>query len=173
MFRDWAFDQYHNRSCVDLLCRQVADPSPVMRKHRKVATAGVWSVVAKLAAAGPYASADITGWPQKPKEAMMLRAFTAVSILVLTVTTANAYPYPPIEVTFGDLDLSRSSDANVLRERVQQAANTACGQLQFAYPSPPSLYYRVWFRDCVSATSAKTTRQIEARAGQYLNFASN
>ena len=52
----------------------------------------------------------------------MLRAFTAVSILVLTVTTAKAYPYPPVEVTFGDLDLSRPSDANVLRERVGQAA---------------------------------------------------
>ena len=106
----------------------------------------------------------------------MLRAFTAVSILVLTVTTANAYPpvksYPPVEVTFGDLDLSRPSDANVLRERVRQAANIACGQLQFASPSPPSLYYRTWFRDCVSATSARTMTQVEARAGQYLTFAS-
>jgi UrcA family protein len=121
---------------------------------------------------GPCASADITGWPQKPKEAMMLRAFTAVSILVLTVTTAKAYPNPPIEVTFGDLDLSRPSDANVLRERVLQATNIACGQLQFASPSPPSLYYRTWFRDCVSATSARTMTQVEARAGQYLTFAS-
>jgi UrcA family protein len=103
----------------------------------------------------------------------MLRAFTAVSILVLTVTTAKAYPYPPVEVTFGDLDLSRPSDANVLRERVRQAANTACGQLRFAYPSPPSLYYRIWFRDCVSATSARITTQVEARAGQYPTFASN
>jgi UrcA family protein len=102
---------------------------------------------------------------------MMLRAVTAVSILALTVTTAKAYP--PVQVAFGDLDLSRPADANELRERVQQAANTACGELRFAHPSPPTLYYRIWIRDCVSATSATTTRQVEARAGQYLAYASN
>jgi UrcA family protein len=103
---------------------------------------------------------------------MMFRAFAAVSILALTVTTTQAAD-SAIAVKFSDLDLSKPSDVRTLQARVQEAANKACGQLQLSYPSPPTLFYKNWFKDCVGAASAETTRRVEARAGQYRAFASN
>jgi UrcA family protein len=107
----------------------------------------------------------------KTKETMMFRAFTTASILALSVTTAQAAS--DVEVQFGDLDLSSPSQASILQERIKQASNKVCGPLLWSYPSPPSLFYPRWFKDCVNATSAETTRRVEARAGQYLTFASN
>ena len=99
----------------------------------------------------------------------MFRAFTAASILALTVTTAQAAP--AIEVKFSDLDLSRPSDASILQARVHQAANSVCGQLLEPYST--SLFYRTWFNNCIRATSVQTTRLVEARAGHYRAFARN
>ncbi|HKQ45530.1 MAG TPA: UrcA family protein [Rhizomicrobium sp.] len=98
----------------------------------------------------------------------MFRAFTAASIFALTITVAQATP--AIDVQFRDLDLSSPSDTRVLRARVHQAADKACGPL-WVYPT--SLFYRIWFNNCVRATSAETTRRIEAMAGRYRMFARN
>jgi UrcA family protein len=107
--------------------------------------------------------------PPKPKETIMLRAFTAISILALTITTAQAAPVTDIK--YSDLDLSRPSDAQVLETRVLQAANDVCAPLRQS--SATSLYYRLWFHNCMRATSIETTRWVEARAGRYRAFASN
>ena len=100
----------------------------------------------------------------------MFRAFTTASILALTVTTAHAAF--DVEVQFGDLDLSKPSDANVLENRIQQATNKVCGPLLWSYPAA-FVFYRSWFNGCTNATGAQITRRVEARAGQYPTFASN
>jgi UrcA family protein len=100
----------------------------------------------------------------------MFRAFTTASILALTVT--NAHAASDVEVKFGDLDLSKPSDANILEDRIQQAANTVCGPLLWSYPSS-FIFYRRWFNGCVNTAGARITRRVEARAGQYPTFASN
>ncbi|HKY19127.1 MAG TPA: UrcA family protein [Rhizomicrobium sp.] len=98
----------------------------------------------------------------------MFRAFTAASIFALTVSTSQAAS--AIDVQFRDLDLSRPSDTRVLQARVHQAADKACDPLR-AYPT--SLFYRIWFNNCVRTTSAETTRRIEAMAGRYRMLARN
>jgi UrcA family protein len=100
---------------------------------------------------------------------MMFRAFTAASLLTLTVTAAQAAPVTDIK--FSDLNLSNPSDARILEGRVHQAAFGACGQL--LQSGRLSLYYQSWFNSCMRATSAETTRWVEARAGQYRAFARN
>ena len=100
----------------------------------------------------------------------MFRAFTTASILALTVTTANADS--DVEVKFGDLDLSKPSDANILQDRIQQAANEICAPLLWSYPTS-FVFYRTWFNGCVNTAGARITRRVEARAGQYPTFASN
>ena len=99
----------------------------------------------------------------------MLRTFTVVAVLALSTSAAQAAPV--LDVKFSDLDLSKPSDAGVLEARVHQAANRACGPLQQS--APTSLYYRTWFNSCIRASSAETTRWVEARAGHYRAFASN
>ena len=99
----------------------------------------------------------------------MFRTFTAVSILALTVTAAQAAPVT--DVKFSDLDLSRPSDVSILEARVHRAANRVCGPLLQSYPA--SLYYRTWFNSCIHATSVETTRWVEAKAGHYRAFARN
>ena len=101
----------------------------------------------------------------------MFRAFTTATILALTVTAARAAS-SDIEVPFGDLDLSKPSDATILQDRIQQAASRVCDQLLWTYTASPT-FYRSWFNSCVGATSAQTTRRVEARAGQYSTFARN
>ena len=98
----------------------------------------------------------------------MFRAFTAASILALTVTTAQGAP--ATDVKFSDLDLSNPSDAGILQSRVLQASDRACGAL--LQSGPPKLFYQDWYRNCVHATRVDTTRWVEARAGQYRAFAS-
>ena len=99
----------------------------------------------------------------------MLRAITAISILALTITTAQAAPVTDIK--FSDLNLSNPADARVLETRVHQAANMACAPLRQS--SNTSLYYRVWFENCMRATSIETTRWVEARADRYRALARN
>ena len=100
----------------------------------------------------------------------MFRAFTTASILALTVATAHAAS--DVEVQFGDLDLSKPSDANILQDRIQQAANEICAPLLWSYPTS-FVFYRTWFNGCVNTAGARITRRVEARAGQYPTFASN
>jgi len=100
----------------------------------------------------------------------MFRAFATASILALTVTTAHAAS--GVEVKFGDLDLSKPSDARILEERIQQAANRACDPLLWSYPTA-FVYHQSWFNTCTNAAGAQITRRVEARAGQYPTFASN
>src|SRR4051812_31070110 len=100
---------------------------------------------------------------------MMLRALTAASILALTIAAAQAAPV--MDVTFSDLNLSNPSDVRILEARIHQAANKACAPL--LQTSFTSLDYRIWFSASMRATTAETTRWVEARTGQYRSFSKN
>ena len=89
--------------------------------------------------------------PLKPKETMMFRAFTAASLLALTVATAQAEP------------------ATGWRTHAPLSANDVCGSL--LQSKAGSLFYRTWFNSCMRATSAEITRQA-AKAEQHRAFAS-
>ncbi|HEY1876013.1 MAG TPA: UrcA family protein [Rhizomicrobium sp.] len=138
-------------------------------------TPSVLLVVVGLAATSGRRHACLSGAhglvvQPKPKETMMLRAFTTASILALTITTAQAAS--DVEVKVGDLDLSRPSDASVLQGRIQQAANKACDQLLWNLPTS-FVFYGSWFNGCTNSTGATIARRVEARTGQYRTFASN
>jgi UrcA family protein len=106
----------------------------------------------------------------KPKETMMFRAITTASILALTVTTGYAAS-DTVEVKFGDLNLSKPSDARILDDRIQQAANGVCDELLWSYPAAG--VYQYWYKRCINATVAQLAKQVEARVGAYRTFARN
>jgi UrcA family protein len=110
-----------------------------------------------------------TGSTIQTKETMMSRAFTAASILALTVTAAQAAPAN--DVKFSDQDVSNSSDGSVLGARAHQFAYGICGQLRQS--DSTSLFYQNWFNRCMGSTGATAKRLLEARAGRYEMLARN
>ena len=98
----------------------------------------------------------------------MFRTFITAAILTLTITAAQAGPSAAI-VHFGDLDLSRPADVQVLNSRIQKAAEAAC-----AVPDSrtTSLYYHQWHATCISHTVTDTSARIAAVSGKYRTFAS-
>jgi UrcA family protein len=99
----------------------------------------------------------------------MFRTFTTAAILALTITAAQAAN--DVTVHFGDLDLTKASDAQVLTDRVHVAAASACA-LQSNDPRPVSLYYRATSDSCIAHISQTISWLIIARSGQYMSFAS-
>jgi UrcA family protein len=97
----------------------------------------------------------------------MFRTFTTAAILAMTIASAQAYP--AITVRFGDLDLSRPADTQVLNSRIEKAAETACDTMQF---SRASIFYSQWYARCVSNAVAKTSARIASVSGKYRAFAS-
>jgi hypothetical protein len=88
---------------------------------------------------------------------MMFRAFTAASILALTLTAAQAAP---------------AMDTGGFDPRIHQTANDICGQLMQSSHYTP-LFYQSWFKNCMHATSTEINRLVEARGGRYPAFAKN
>ena len=97
----------------------------------------------------------------------MLRAFTAASIIAMSITAARAAPV--MDVKYSDLNFSNPSDARVLQDRIHQAATKACAPL--LNTSFTSLDYRTWYDGCMRATRTDTTKWVEARVPQYRAFA--
>ena len=83
----------------------------------------------------------------------MFRAFTAASILVLTVTTTQAETY------------------NGWSARLPQTANDVCGSL-LQSKNETKQFYRSWYNSCMRSTGAAITRQAEARTAGYPRVAS-
>ena len=97
----------------------------------------------------------------------MFRTFTSAAILALTITGAQA---GPATVQFGDLDLSRPGDTQVLNSRIEKAAETACTSLSGL---SPVVFYHAWFAKCVSGTTADMSARIAALStGKARAFAS-
>ena len=97
----------------------------------------------------------------------MFRTLITAAMLTLTITAAQAGS--TITVRFGDLDLSRPADTQVLNSRIEKAAETACDTMQF---SRASIFYSQWYARCVSNAVAKTSARIASVSGKYRAFAS-
>jgi UrcA family protein len=98
----------------------------------------------------------------------MFRTFIATAILTLTITAAQAGPSAVVH--FGDLDLSRPADVQVLNSRIEKAAEATCN---VADPRTTSLYYQQWHTACMSHAVANTSARIAAVSGnKYRAFAS-
>jgi UrcA family protein len=85
----------------------------------------------------------------------MFRTLITTAMLTLTITAAQAGP--AAVVRFGDLDLSRPADVQVLNGRIMKAAEATCG---VADPHATSLYYQKWHSTCISRAVTDTSARI-------------
>jgi UrcA family protein len=97
----------------------------------------------------------------------MFRTFFTATMLTLTITAAQAGPSAVVH--FGDLDLSRPADVQVLNSRIEKAAEATCGVPD---ERTTSIYYRQWHAKCVSHAMADTSARIAAVSGKSRTFAS-
>ncbi len=93
----------------------------------------------------------------------MLRTLSTTALLILAVTTAQAAEVAPvdvasIDVTYGDLNLSKSQDAAILADRLQAAAHEVCLKTNDASPS----VRKILMRRCVDQAVGKATSKIWA-----------
>ncbi len=93
----------------------------------------------------------------------MLRTLSTTALFVLAVTTAQAAEVAPVDVasinvTYGDLNLSKSQDAAILADRLQAAAHEVCAKTNDASPS----VRKILMRRCVEQAVTKATSQIWA-----------
>ena len=78
----------------------------------------------------------------------MFRTLTVTALFALGLTTAvQADPAPAI-------------DAPSLNSRIQRAAENVCAPLLGSRPAP--LFYKKWFADCVTDSTAKITARVAA-----------
>ena len=85
----------------------------------------------------------------------MFRTFITAAILTLTITAAQAGPSAIVH--FGDLDLSRPADVQVLNSRIEKAAEATCTAPD---SRTTSIYYNQWHARCVSHFVADTAARI-------------
>jgi UrcA family protein len=101
--------------------------------------------------------------PTQPMETNMFRIFATAAVLALTVTAAQAED--TVTVHFGDLDLAKAKDAQLLTARIHDAAETVCSPEAAPHMRPIS-HYSAIFEACVYRTSnsAMTKYQTLAKA---------
>lgn len=97
----------------------------------------------------------------------MIRLLATSAILVLTVSAAQA---ETATVRFGDLNISNSRDADVLADRIHQAAVKAC-ETDKPNAGTINLFYRSGEITCERWISQRTLAKISARSGDYPRFA--
>ncbi len=97
----------------------------------------------------------------------MLRTLSTTALLILAVTTAQAETVVPvqvasIDVTYGDLNLSKPQDAAVLADRLQTAAHEVCLKTNDASPSVRKILVRRCVDQAVSKATSKIWAEIES-----------
>jgi UrcA family protein len=98
----------------------------------------------------------------------MFRTFTTAAILALTVTAAQAGDIATVR--FGDLDLARPGDTQVLAGRVHAAAALVCaadGHDRY----PVLLEYRLTREKCIADLSQTLSAKVLAMSGQSRKLA--
>ena len=134
---------------------------------------------AAIAAAGVLLTVSI-GSAVAQSYANMTEELTVTGAHVQERTVGRSEIGAPIDelslsrtVDFSDLNLSRPGDAQMLDQRIQQAASTACSQLDQAFPE--SLYpsYQSDAADCVVQAideGREQARQVIAQLGAAPTF---
>ena len=97
----------------------------------------------------------------QPKETTMFRTSMTAAILVLTVIAAQAGD--PVTIHVGDLDLARTQDAQILDNRVQAAAKTACTP-EFGTHTQAIAHNNAIFQSCVKQASKFAMTKYQAMA---------
>ena len=97
----------------------------------------------------------------------MFRTLITTAMLTLTITAAQAGS--SATVSFGDLDLSRPADVQVLNSRIAKAAEAICG---LPNERTTSMFYNQMQARCVSRITTDTSTRIAAVSGKYRAFAS-
>ena len=97
----------------------------------------------------------------------MFRTLITTAMLTLTITAAQAGPSAIVH--FGDLDLSRPADVQVLNSRIAKAAEATCGMPD---ERTTSMFYNQLHARCVSRITTDTSTRIAAVSGKYRAFAS-
>ena len=98
----------------------------------------------------------------------MFRNFTTAAILALTVTAAQAGN--SVTVRFGDLDLTRAKDAQLLDSRVHAAATLVCGSHGYDLHSL-RLEDRLSRDNCIAYVSQTLSAKVLAMSDQSRKFA--
>ena len=91
----------------------------------------------------------------------MFRTFTIAALFALAATTAQADS--STQVAFGDLNLSRPQDAQILADRLQTAAKMVCLDAN----SIPGIG-KAQMQECVDAAISTATARIEDQIRQHL-----
>ena len=91
----------------------------------------------------------------------MFRTFTIAALFALAATTAQADS--STQVAFGDLNLSRPQDAQILADRLQTAAKMVC----LSANSIPNIG-KAEMQECVDAAISTATARIEDQIRQHL-----
>jgi UrcA family protein len=92
----------------------------------------------------------------------MFRTFTIAALFALAATTAQAES--STQVAFGDLNLSRTEDAQILADRLQTAAKMVCLDANHI----PGGIGRAEMQECVDAAISTATARIEEQIRQHL-----
>lgn len=90
----------------------------------------------------------------------MFRAFTLAALLASAATTAQAES--STQVQFGDLNLSRPQDVQILADRLQTAAKMVC------FDTNRPVAGKAIMRECVNEAVSAATAQIEERIEQHM-----
>ena len=98
----------------------------------------------------------------------MFRTITAAAILVLTITAAQAGD--SVTVRFGDLDLAKASDTQLLAGRVHAAAALVCAS-DGLERYPVKLEDRSRRERCIADVSQTLSAKVLAMSGQSRKLA--
>jgi UrcA family protein len=93
---------------------------------------------------------------------MLFRSLTAAALLALGLTAAHAEDFSLVSTTvpFGDLNLSKPTDAKVLAGRLVGAAKSVCLQANPDIDSP------VLMQQCIGSAISMAMTEIEDRLDQ-------
>jgi len=91
----------------------------------------------------------------------MFRTFMTAAILALTVTVAQAGD--TVTVHFGDLDLTKAQDAQILATRVHDAAKTAC-TWEFGTHTQAITHNNAVVQSCVNQASNSALTKYQTMA---------
>lgn len=98
----------------------------------------------------------------------MFRNLTTAVILALTITAAQAGD--SVTVRFGDLDLTKAKDTQLLDSRVLAAAELVCAS--DGYDRHPVLMeYRLTRERCIAGVSQTLSARVLAMSGESRKFA--
>jgi UrcA family protein len=99
----------------------------------------------------------------------MFRTFTAVAVLALSASAAQAGEV--VAVHYGDLNLANGNDTGVLAGRVHAVAEVRCAAMK-PDPNFQGLFYKMNYDSCLNRISRSTTARVMAVAGEPRRYAS-